>query len=355
MKASTRYFPRCTALAVLLLLGTATTYAQITITRSDILSAMNTGRTATGYTTPSESKVRVNVGVASASGQSWDFRSLTYTKQSDGEVIDPVTAPHRADFPAANLVYKLTLSGQATILFQYQEVTQEKYLLHGLGYSDATPLYRYSPPAVQMTFPCTRGTTWVFAADPISPVPGVTMQTTNTWTCDAFGTLRLPSGDYPALRLITETVTQSTTAFGSNLMRSYRYSFVTGGLTGATVSIDSSDIGKADVNGTVGYVVAGGATDAEALPEAESFTLGTPYPQPASDMLHIPVSTRLAGPMRVAIHDALGRECATILDTEIPAGITDAFWTEAGLAPGVYTCVATNGLEVKARLFVVAR
>ncbi|MBI5648759.1 MAG: T9SS type A sorting domain-containing protein [Ignavibacteriae bacterium] len=337
----------CCFLTACLALGSVTGLSQITITRDGFLTSMSVGKTGTGYTTVPTSKVQVSVGSASSTAQVWDFRTFTFQKQSDGELIQPATAPHAGDFPAANLVYRLTMPGQAVTMYQYQQVTQNEYLLHGLGYSDATPLYRYTPPAVQMKFPCTRGTTWVYQADPTSPVPNVTIQTSYTWTCDAFGTLRLPSGDYPALRLLTETITKSTTPVGSSLLRSYRYNFVTSSMTGATVTFDSTDAGKSTVSGVIGYVVTGPATAIEnQVGAARECLLGTPYPQPADGRIHIPVTLRSASHVRVTLHDALGRLITRIADLEAGAGTTILHCDAATLAAGIYVLHVQTGSMV---------
>ena len=338
-----------------LFLSAATALAQITITRSDFLNAMQVGNRGTGYTTPPLSKVPVNVGTASSSEQTWDFRNLTYTKQSDGVVIDAATAPQRADFPDANIVYQLTMPGLAMIMYQYQQVTQNQYLLHGLGYSDATPLYRYTPPAIQMTFPCTRGTTWVYTADPTSPVAGVTMQSTFTWTCDAFGTLRLPNGDFSALRLITETVTQSTTPAGSSIMRSYRYNFVTRTLTGATVSIDSTEIGQANVNGTVGYVAAGGPSNAESASSPATAQLALPSPHPVRGSAMLAFTLPNAGYSRLEVWDMLGRRISVLLDGEGSAGSQQLRWDATDVPTGTYLLRLHSGAAYTSLPILVVR
>ncbi|MDH7515832.1 MAG: hypothetical protein QHI48_08170 [Bacteroidota bacterium] len=171
--------------ACVLFLSYGAAQAQITITASDVRGALRVGTVFTGYSTDATNPVLVPVGTASSAPQTWDFRSFEYTESETGESIDPATAPHISSFPDADLVIRATLPDQSSTTHQYMQVLEDKFLFHGLGFSDDTSLYRFTPPMVQMTFPCTYGTTWVYRSDPYSPVPGITMQLTETWTCDA--------------------------------------------------------------------------------------------------------------------------------------------------------------------------
>lgn len=348
----------CIAACVsVLLLAPSALRGQITVTSSDISAAMKTGTRAIGYNTPAAQKVSINVGSASTGAQTWDFRSVPFESSSDFEVIDASTAPDHGLFPAANVVLRGSMAAQpGSTMYQYNQLTQNEYLLHAVGYSGGMAPYQYKPPAVQMRFPCTLGTTWTYVGDATSPAAGITIQSTYKWTCDAHGTLRLPGGDYPALRLLTETTTTSTTPVGSSMLRSYRYNFVTKTMHGATVSIDSTDRGKSSVMASAGYQTPSGSTAVEsATAQAHVLVLGAMHPQPLLTRGSIAVSISRAGPLRVSIMDLLGREAAVLADDVFAAGTHLLEWTNPGLPAGNYLCVARSADGSNARPVVLLK
>ena len=347
----------CIAACVAVLLAPSALRGQITVTSSDITTAMKTGTRAIGYNTPNAQKVSINVGSASTGAQTWDFRTVPFTKSSDFEVIDPAAAPEHALFPAANIVLRGSVTAQpGTTMYQYNQVTQTEYLLHAVGYSGGTATYQYKPPAIQMRFPCTLGTTWTYTGDATSPGAGVTIQSTYKWTCDAHGTLRLPGGDYPALRLLTETVTTSTTPVFSSMLRSYRYNFVTKTMHGAVVNIDSSDRGASTVMASAGYQTPSGSTAVETVsPQNETLVLGTMHPQPLLSRGSVTVTIARPGLLHVSLVDMLGREAAVLANDMYTAGTHLLEWTNTGLLPGNYLCVARSADGRKAHPVVLLR
>ncbi|MBL0177016.1 MAG: hypothetical protein IPP94_17465 [Ignavibacteria bacterium] len=345
------------AVAAALLLFPFALRGQITVASGDWSTAMKTGTRASGFNTPAGQKVSMTVGMASTGAQTWDFRSLPFAASSDFEVIDPATAPEHSLFPAANAVLRGTVTAQpGTVMYQYNQITPSEYLLHAVGYTGGTATYQYKPPAVQMRFPCTIGTTWTYVADATSPVAGVTIQTTYSWSCDAHGTLRLPGGDYPALRLLTETVTVSQTPLGRSMLRSFRYNFVTKTLHGASVSIDSTDRGKSTVTASAGYQTPGTASDAGAVPSRiEALIIGPVYPQPVRSETVIPVTLARAGHLRLSLVDLLGREVALLAEGSFPAGTHAIPWYDVTLSSGQYLCVARSGKDVSMRPVTILR
>ncbi|MEM6286422.1 MAG: T9SS type A sorting domain-containing protein, partial [Bacteroidota bacterium] len=89
-----------------------------------------------------------------------------------------------------------------------------------------------------------------------------------------------------------------------------------------------------------------------ALPDV--LALGPPSPNPASGPVAVSVSLPEAGPVRVAVYDALGREVAVALDRELPAG-AHTVRLGGGLAPGVYVVRLGAGTEEASRVLTVVR
>ncbi len=79
------------------------------------------------------------------------------------------------------------------------------------------------------------------------------------------------------------------------------------------------------------------------------------FPNPARAYATIRVYTPVAGPLRIAVYDLLGREVARLHDGDAPAGSLDLAVPVSAWSPGVYLVrVATTGHE-QTRRFVVAR
>jgi hypothetical protein len=195
-------------------------------------------------------------------------------------------------------------------------------------------------------FPCTLGTSWTAATEPYSPVPSITVQTSYTWTADAFGTLRLPppAPAEPVLRIRTVITTTTTTPAGSSALRSINYHFVSKGLRSASMAIDTADDGRPDVMGTATYTVQEIWDDVEApLRDHGGFALGAAYPQPAASVANIPLSLASPQHARIEITDVLGRRVALLHDGLLAAGSHTMRWNAVTAESGVYLCSVRIG------------
>jgi len=66
------------------------------------------------------------------------------------------------------------------------------------------------------------------------------------------------------------------------------------------------------------------------------------YPNPARELVRLPISLQKAAVVSLAVYDGLGRQVATVLDGQAhPAGTFEAELNAAKLAPGLYTCRLT--------------
>jgi hypothetical protein len=339
MKTSSRF--RISPLFFLFLLLAApagTAFAQISISSVDRLKAMAVGNWWRTYQTPTGVKQSIHVGTASATAQEWDFRALPWQESSVTVSIDPLTAPEIATFPSAELVTKeLTLPDWLESR-QYSKLSNTEWTM--LGFASRVTVTTLKPPLLVFKFPCAPGSTWSAQSDPQYPIPSVTMETAYSWQADAFGTLRLPSGDVPALRIRNVIANTVTTLSGSYVTRSIHYLFVSKGITEATVTIDTADDGKADVLGSATY-------DVETSPplgiggsagNAPSFRLGASYPHPASSIANIPLELASPQHARIEITDMLGRRVALLHDGMLDAGSHTMRWNAAPVESGVYLC-----------------
>jgi hypothetical protein len=79
-----------------------------------------------------------------------------------------------------------------------------------------------------------------------------------------------------------------------------------------------------------------GSVSAEGEGGRLAFALSQNYPNPFSGRTRVTFETPAAGPVRLAVYDALGRRVAVLVDATLPADRHTAEWDAAGLASGVY-------------------
>jgi hypothetical protein len=76
-----------------------------------------------------------------------------------------------------------------------------------------------------------------------------------------------------------------------------------------------------------------------------AFTLFQNYPNPFRPFTTIRYDLETSAPVRVTVHDALGRIAATLVDETQHPGIHSVQWTPTGDAPGVYFLVVRVGAQ----------
>ncbi len=310
---------------------------QTSITKTDVEHALAIGTTSTGYITPSGVHPVVHIGPASGVAQTWDFRSYTFQISYEGEFIESSVAPQISSFPQANVIRMQKDDVNQITMFQYNQITDAEYLLHGIGNDSDTTLVRYNPPVPQMRFPMTFGTNWTYTGLPSTPYPGITMQTSYKWTVDAFGTVQLPEGDFPALRLRVETFTSAQTPGLSYLRKALSYNFISKTLNWVYISVDTNDIGKEDVNTFgVGYEIATNATAVEGSHSYDrSFALQN-YPNPFAQQTTLSFQLTTPGYITLKVYDAFGRIVKTLVEGKENPGPHSIVFDASHLPPGVY-------------------
>ena len=79
------------------------------------------------------------------------------------------------------------------------------------------------------------------------------------------------------------------------------------------------------------------------------------YPNPLTSRARIPYELPEAGPVQLALYDALGREVAVLVDGDAPAGWHEARLDALRLSPGLYHVRLTAGTFVGTVRFTVIR
>ncbi|HOJ02690.1 MAG TPA: alpha/beta hydrolase-fold protein [Bacteroidota bacterium] len=91
------------------------------------------------------------------------------------------------------------------------------------------------------------------------------------------------------------------------------------------------------------------ATDATP-PAPEMFGIGAPWPNPARDLVSIPLTLPAAMPVQLTLYDSLGRSVRVLSERSLSAGTHTLESDVRGLAPGTYHLRATAGTRVAGRL-----
>lgn len=328
--------------------------AQPTITSADLLGLIGTSQLVE---IDSSATITVDVGNPGAN-QTWDYRALEIDPIQFGfEYLAPAATPFADAFPGANFVQKfdVELDEGDFELYNYSMVSPSMFVNLGQASSFSAPFdttfITYDDDDVA-PLPLTFGTEWTsVSADTSGLLPAFGFITVDTTVnvVDAWGTVRLPAGDFQTLRIRSDTKEmQQTIAAGqvifSETTTRIGYSWVSADEF-LVAEVESED-GETDPNFTTAIsflrVASGGTTPNErtaGLPGAELRL--EPYPNPAR--FGSTIAYRIARDTRVdlAVYDVLGRRVRTLVDATRPSGEHRARWDgldERGnrVAPGVY-------------------
>jgi hypothetical protein len=330
-------------LIVLLSVSTILFSQGITISYEDYSDDYSVGKTDKGFATPMMDIVQVDIGSASSSAQVWDFSQLNYEKVQDGVFIEPSTSPCCNSFPDANVVQKVTAYGFDS--YTYHKLDQSGFYMLGFGGDAAEPDVIYEGGVLNFEFPVTYGKVW--EDNTTSHVMGFTNQIHYKWTADAHGTLKLPHGDFPALRIKIETTTTTNYGMGEETSTSYMVSFATEGVEAVYIqSDDSLSDGLISTQGLI-YMAPGNVTSVEneVISVPDGFTLLQNYPNPfnPTTTIEFSVGQDIAdSEVSLKVYDILGNEVSNLFNGIVSAGKYRVEFNAAELASGNYLYVIRN-------------
>lgn len=78
-----------------------------------------------------------------------------------------------------------------------------------------------------------------------------------------------------------------------------------------------------------------------------AFTLHPNVPNPFNSSTSIQYELGMSAPVRLTVHDALGRVAAVLVDEGKSAGVYTVQWSPTQAVPGVYFLVLRVGTEVR--------
>ncbi len=141
-------------------------------------------------------------------GVTWDFSGIEIIYNPVIEnYMSPAATPYATDFPQATVAYE---SKQAVGTFVYYKGTGTN--LERLGEASVMMKIRYLPPPVLYTYPFTFGTSVTGYYEDTATVGALELTRTLDYSAngDAYGTLRLPTGDHQdVLRIKIESTLEN--------------------------------------------------------------------------------------------------------------------------------------------------
>lgn len=346
-------------LLLFLLLASGFAYGQITLQHSDYQNAFSQGSVYLTYSTEiGGPDIEVYVGQPSSTAQTWDLTAIPMEYMGISNSIEPSTAPFINDFPASNIVLyeKLWLGENDTIYsWNYKNLSSDELRL--LGESDEFSIFMtYDPPAVQAKLPMTLGTTWMREKDSTEVMPGLYTISETEVTIDAFGTLKLTSGQFPCLRMRQDSRTISVYPGGSDTLKTRSYNLYTQQMIEVHLGTIQEDQFNQQTIWVSGVKVSGkqGSLGIPTIdPSRSNALLYTIYPNPVTDKAEILYNLPHNAEVNILITDLTGREIGKVLNENQTAGNHSASFNASTLPSGVYMIrLESNGTNVTQKIVV---
>ena len=358
--------------AILFFLSANSGSAQVQIVSNDLMGLLGTFQTLDVDKTGSFS---IDLGAAGAN-QVWDFTfAMPQAVQTRREFAAPAGTPFAADFPAAT--WAIVNKDTAVQPFAREIDTWDYFGISGSGFSqlgggnvtfapDSAFLF-YRAIQATATLPLNSNSTWTgkliaFTGD--TTAFGTAIDVTANSVVDAWGTVRLPIGDFDCLRIRNENV---------ELFRQFSFGNVASVDTVTRIkyfwiSKDNYIVAQAesrdketDPNFTVAKkftriasraIVTG--VDAPDATIPVRFKLFQNYPNPFNPSTAISYQLSAASEVVLEIYSISGQQIKTLVSGKQAAGSHSVLWDgtdESGLrvASGVYLLTMRAGEFVQAR------
>lgn len=324
-----------------------TSFAQITITNTDVSSVFAAGNSVTINSTDITS---FDIGSAGG-GNNWDFSGLQSTETYNLMCIDAASSPYINEFAGANLATYASESyqGYPAEVWSYLSVNGVFGNMGQAITSSAFPgtliTSKNNPAATELQLPLNFNDSWSQSYVNTVTIPPLPPSQTNISTnvvVDAWGTMTLPGGSsFDALRL-----RESTTVSGATTVE---YTFIA--KNGANVTVEASDPNPPNsgvINAEWYDWNLPFTTDVEQISGLPSnFSLSQNYPNPFNPTTKIEYSIPEASFVQLKVYDILGNEVATVVNQEQNAGTYRADFSAENLASGFHIAKLQAGNYTK--------
>jgi|GEM_PF-1192441 len=291
----------------------------------------------------------------SGAAVTWDFSALNTLSIDTINFMDCASTPFCDSFTGSNIAY-LNLGN-----YTYEDATGSALSTVG-SYFGGFYLYLNQPQCI-LFYPATYHSSHqdTFSAQ-VTLGSGYSQYLTGTdsFYCDAYGTLILPSGSYPNVlrvyhvNIVKDSIAYMGVSFSVSTSRTESYSWYDTGFHYSLLSIGYDTAGSTSsyVSG-VGYY-----TIPPPLSNATLSTSETPltiYPEPATTYLNLDVHIDNAEGAYVTVSDLLGHIVKTIPSTQIRQGFNDINIRITDLNDGVYIVSVHTAFGDTKQKAVIAR
>ena len=360
-------------LFLLALGGAVQAHAQITFTEADVQAFLGATQQVEVFETENTDGLQA-IADATGDNQTYDFSALSFTQAFNGtyEYISlpasGIPGSDDADFSDATFVLKIDFevegeTDEDSTAWFYQRLQSDGLYSIGFFYeSDEdldqdgnTDLFKltYDPAFLTTELPLTSTSEWTNQSTQNIASGGQTVfsATVNaTSKVDGYGTLITSAGQSEALRYTTETTT-SLLGFETT---TETITFITKGGPAAAIELDENG---AVMSATITNVQAGTGTPVEQIGAdvPETYRLGQNYPNPFNPSTTIGYELKEAQPVRLSVHDVLGREVAVLVEGYQAAGGYDVTFEAGDLPSGLYLYRLEAGGEVHTRTMTLMK
>ncbi len=332
--------------------------AQITITQSDLESFLSIGHNLT--TSLDTTTTSFNIGTPGST--SWDFSGISQNSQFTITTEAPAGTPFAGNFPAATVCLHGTtmVAGYSAESWSYVGVNGG-LVNYGTGAQAEVSGYQSNivmtnnPAAQDFVVPLTNGTSWTedYEQTDSSIITGFPpiVNSSNIHVenmVDAYGTMILPGGGTVQALRIRSDMTQT----GASYTRSISYMFITN--SGTQFSVEAADTTSPNSGVIPIYGITFINSNVTAINQADNnipqnFLLDQNYPNPFNPSTQINYSIPSAQKVTLKIYDELGKEVATLVNTEQAAGNYTVDFNASEFASGVYfySIQAGNFMQMK--------
>lgn len=329
--------------------------AQITISKSHFEDIFKVGSRM--HILGMDGTTSVNVG-KKGGPNIYDFRSLPFSQIGDPNIYRVTDVPalsQRYDPNAFSFGEStnelennpvIVLRGDTLLMLGVVEITTTSQLVQ-----------HFLPPPVIAIFPGTFGTSWTqsyvhrettFVGSQVTKIDSRT--TTQNFTFDGYGTLRLPDRDMPCLRLVARDQPGGTADLTFHYLTQEGYWFeVRCGTSQPDTGLVSAEQTRLLMKESLVYI-----SNEETVPKG--LHLRQNYPNPFNPVTKLEFSLAHRGRAVLSILDLFGREQRVLFDEEAESGrMYQAGFDGTELASGVYVARLVSGESVAVRKILLLK